>query len=60
MRINRQLGWQEVIAYNDILLHFYSIIQPLLPLVGHGQFPDLAFRYTQLNAIETTIFACVG
>jgi len=60
MSVDGQLRRQEVIAYNNILLHLDSIIQPLLPLVGHGQLPDLAFRDTQLYAVEAAILAGVG
>jgi len=60
MRIDRELRRQEVIAYNNILLYLYGIIQPLLPLVRHGQFPDLAFSDTQLYTVEAAILTGVG
>jgi hypothetical protein len=60
MSIDGQLRWQEVIAYNNILLHLYSIVKPLLPLVGHGKLPDLAFRDTQLYAVEAAILTGIG
>ena len=60
MSVDGQLRRQEVIAYNNILLHLDSIIQPFLPLVGHGQLPDLAFRDTQLYAVESAILTGVG
>ena len=59
MYVDRELGYHEVIINHDIFLDFDSIVQPLLPLVGHGTLPDFTFCNTELNAIKTTVFASV-